>query len=610
MHECFMKKLTFGSRILLLLFTILPFAVITLIAPPIYILNDDLQIASVLSGAYSGTPDLHTVYMRAPLSFFLSLCYRIWPSAPWLGIFLCGTVVLCAYLILRSCAGRTENKKEMFLSVLPAYGAVLLFMLLLYWQPHYTVVAACTGATGIFLLIRNKTGETLRERIQQLLPTFLLLLLCDQIRSQVFFMLLPFVGMALLFCFLQQEKKVDWLKKSLPLWAGFAVVWLGLFGLHQLAYAGAEWQAYLKLNKARTELYDYTLVWESDEAKEYYRQCGVTDEAYPLYRHYDLLPDTTVTAERLQKMAEFQEPSRTVSNVQKLKNVLYDLRVRTLGSGKQDDFPYAYLLILLYIIAVVGIVAGKNWRYLLPVFGSGCMHLLIYGWLLWRRRAPERVTLSLYIVESFLLMAMIFAMVKKQDEKESPSRWLVMALMIVALFPAGYSAVVGYREQISVNQCDDVVYSYMAERPEQLFVLETSATVNRTAPVFRRNDTERNVMLMGGWLYGSPLQRDKIKVFGYADTREMITSGNVNFGLRGDLVTLWLKDPEDDTNIYWTALSAEDLATYISVQYGKELSEPILGSELVFHVRYNSDFVSECDGLVWYHVETEEALEQ
>ena len=90
-----MKKSTSGSRIFLLLLTILPFAVITLIAPPIYILNDDLQIASVLSGAYSGAPDLHTVYMRAPLSFFLSLfftsvhlrsafnyCYILNPTVP------------------------------------------------------------------------------------------------------------------------------------------------------------------------------------------------------------------------------------------------------------------------------------------------------------------------------------------------------------------------------------------------------------------------------------------------------------------------------------------------------------------------------------------------
>ncbi|MBR3518243.1 MAG: hypothetical protein IKO10_18225 [Lachnospiraceae bacterium] len=571
-----MKKLTFESRFLLLILTILPFAVITCIAPPVYILNDDLQIASVLSGAYSGTPDLHTVYMRAPLSFFLSLCYRIVPSIPWLGIFLCGTVVLCAYLILCSVTQETDDEKQLLRSALPAYGAVLLFLLLLYWQPHYTVVAACSGATGIFLLIRSRSGETLRERIMQLLPTFLLLLLCDQIRSQVFFMLLPFVGMALLFCFLQQEKKVDWLKKSLPLWAGFAVVWLGLFGLHQAAYAGAEWQAYLKLNKARTELYDYTLVWESDEAKEYYRQCGVTDEAYPLYRHYDLLPDITVTAERLQKMAEFQEPSRTVSNVQKLKNVLYDLRVHTLGVGENSDLPYAYLLILLYIIAVVVIAKEKKWWYLLPVAGSGCMHFLIYGWLLWRGRAPERVTLSLYMVESFLLMAMVFAMAEKKEAKKGISHWLVMAFMIAALFPAGLSAVLGYREQISVNRCDDVVYSYMSERPEQLFALETSATVNRTVPVFARNDTERNVMLMGGWLYGSPLQAAKMKAFGYTDVQELLTGGECCYVFREAnplLASMLGKDALYDDMAGWSGLVPGNLEAYLQTNFERSINQ-------------------------------------
>ena len=571
-----MKKSTSGSRIFLLLLTILPFAVITLIAPPIYILNDDLQIASVLSGAYSGAPDLHTVYMRAPLSFFLSLCYRILPSGPWLGIFLCGTVVLCAYLILRSCAKETESKKELFLSVLPAYGAVLLFLLLLYWQPHYTVVAACCGATGIFLLIRSRNGETLREQIRHLLPTFLLLLLCDQIRFQVFFMLLPFLGMALLFCFLKQEKKGEWIKKMLPLWAGSALVWLGLFGLHQAAYAGAEWQEYLKLNEARTELYDYTLVWESNEAKEYYRQCGVTDEAYPLYRYYDLLPDTSVTTERLQKMAEFQEPSRTVSDVQKLKNVLYDLRVRTLGSGEKDDFPYAYLLIMLYIIAVVGSVAEKKWRYLLPVFGSGCMHLLIYGWLLWRGRAPERVTLSLYMVECFLLMAMIFAMVEKQDEKKGIRRWLVMTILFVAMIPAGMDAVSGYREQFSVNQRDDVVYSYMAERPGQLFILETSATVNCTAPVFARNDTERNVMLMGGWLYGSPLQKEKMKAFGYTEVQELFSGGACCYVFRAVdpvLASMLGKDALYDDITLWNGLVPGDLEAYMQTNFDSSINQ-------------------------------------
>ena len=36
---------------------------------PLFILNDDVAIESILSGAYTGTPDMHTVYMGAGLSF-------------------------------------------------------------------------------------------------------------------------------------------------------------------------------------------------------------------------------------------------------------------------------------------------------------------------------------------------------------------------------------------------------------------------------------------------------------------------------------------------------------------------------------------------------------
>ncbi len=558
------KKLTVGSRFgLLLLITALPFAVLSLIAAPIYILNDDLQIASVLSGAYSGTPDLHTVYMRAPVSFLLSLLYRILPFVPWFGIFLCGTVFLCAFLVMHSCAGEAEDLKQLIPNILPALAAILLFQLLLFWQPHYTVVAACAGATGIFLLIRAKEGKDRKETLRHLLPSFLLFLLCDQIRSQVFFLLLPFVGIAVFFCFLRQEQKKEWLKTNLPLWLGWAAAWLVLFGLHNLAYAGADWQAYLKLNQARTELYDYTLVWESDAARAWYRECGVTDEAYPLYRHYDLLPDTTVTAERLAKMAEFREPSRTVSDVQKLKNVLYDLRVRTLGTGENSDFPYAWLVIFLYIATAVLVLKEKNYRLLLPLFGSGVFHVLLYGWLLWRGRVPERVTLSLYMIESFLLLAIWL----RYCEKRLGGRLLAAGVLLLAFVPAAKGAGEGYREQKDVNIRDNMVYSYMAERPQQLFLLETSATVNRTAWVFQGNDTERNVMLMGGWMYGSPLQSEKIRAFGYADVQDMLSRGGVD--------VLYLQDwpcfLDSDPRTHWTGLYPDDLGAYLKDVYDIEI---------------------------------------
>ena len=567
--------------------TAVPFVILLLAAPPLYGMNDDLQIASVLSGAYSGTPDLHTVYLRAPLSFLLSLLYRILPMLPWFGIFLCATVLLCAFLLLRSVAAAGKDESSPALRYLPVIVMIWLFLLPLFWRLHYTMVAACAGATALFLLLSGSRTETTRERIRQLLPPMGLLLLCDQIRSQVFFLLLPFLCAALLNVFLREEGGIR-LKKELPLWGVFAAVWLVLFGLHALAYDSADWQAYLKLNRARTDLYDFTLVWESDEARAFYGECGVTDTAYPLYRRYDLLPDATVTAERLEQMASFREPSRAVSDGQKLKNVLYDLRTRTLKMQGNSDFPYAYILLLLYGIAAVTFLKEKKYRFVLLLAGCGCMHVVIYGWLLWRGRAPERVTLSLYMAEIFLLLAMLrktSAREKAEGRKEERAGWRSVCLvpaviMLLALIPVSSDAYVGYREQTSVNKLDDVVYSYMAQHPQELFLLETSAAVNRTAPVFRRNDTERNMMLLGGWLYGSPLQVQKLRTFGYADAQEVFAKEGVALVFESNNPLLLWQMLEGTESRSWVGLEPWRMECFLQERYGLRLiQEDAVGNE-------------------------------
>lgn len=562
------KERTWGRLLTLLLLMGIPFAAIMSVGTPLYVLNDDLQIQSVLSGTYSGSPDLHTVYMRAPLSFLLSLLYRILPMIPWFGLFLCGTVFLCVLLILYKCMG--EGKTRSLKTVL-VYILVMLFALPLFWQPHYTVVAACAGATGIFLLLQTKDSDSRREQIRSLLPAFFMLLLCDQIRSQVFFMLLPFLGIAQLSCFLKQEKKTEWLKKQVFPWLGFVVAWISLYALHSAAYAGREWQDFLNLNEARTALYDYTLVWESDEAVEYYRECGVTEEAYPLYRYYDLLPETSVTTERLQKMADFQEPSRTVSEVQKLKNVIYDIRTNTLGT-KKADFPYAYLLIVFYVAVIIRIITER--RYLLggAVCGSGLLHILLYGWLLWRGRTPERVMVSLYMIELFLLLAVLWPLLER-------SRWMVRilcAVSLIAAFFVGGNSVKGYRQQSSVNQCDDVIYSYMANRPQQLYLVETYATVDHTAPVFQvGGEADGNVLLMGGWLYGSPLEKRKLERFGYEDVPSLFTGGDVCCVFRNTVQPVLTEspDPAEDCRDRngWNGLTPSEMACWLEKRFGSEI---------------------------------------
>ncbi len=67
-----------------IVYTVVLFAVVSLVFPSIYVLDDDAMIQSILSGTYF-RPYPYTYYFSAELGIVLSLFYRMIPSVPWLG---------------------------------------------------------------------------------------------------------------------------------------------------------------------------------------------------------------------------------------------------------------------------------------------------------------------------------------------------------------------------------------------------------------------------------------------------------------------------------------------------------------------------------------------
>lgn len=524
------EKLFFLGLPLLLSF--LFFLIPLIICPPLFCLNDDLQIRDILSGVLGGAPDLHTVYMRAPLSFILSLLYRILPAFPWFGAFLCAALFVSFFFLLRSVLRRLSEDKEALWSVAAALllftAWFLLFLCPVLILPHYTVVAAFCGASGLWLFLQSK------ERLS--VPAFVLLILCDQIRSQVFLMLLPFLLTAVLLRFLElrgkaaeegKTEKRSLLRRSLY----FAGCFLLLFLLHKAAYLPAEWSAYLELNEARTELYDYSGVWESDAAKEYYERCGMrTESALPVYLNYDLLADEDARTERLKTLAVYTEGAGARSAAERLKNTLYELKERNLNPSKGETH-HAWPLLLSALAAFVFFLIRKRYLPLIALCGGMVLHFGLYGYLLWNGRTPERVTVSLYLITGFFTAALVFR------EKAGKEHLIVLASLMLFYFAGSIFVhpVEDYRKQITVNKEDDVVYSYMAEHPQELFLLETYATVYHTAPVLSEGDGAENALLMGGWQYGSPLQERKWKAFGYEERGSLFTVAGVRLVFREDL---------------------------------------------------------------------------
>ena len=79
-----------------------------------YDLNDDVLMKDILAGVYTGTPEGNNIQMLVPISFVISLFYRIIRVIPWYGVFfqLChfGSI----YLITNRLLGLFEKRISIY----------------------------------------------------------------------------------------------------------------------------------------------------------------------------------------------------------------------------------------------------------------------------------------------------------------------------------------------------------------------------------------------------------------------------------------------------------------------------------------------------------------
>ena len=80
-------------------YTLAVFVILALCFDFYYDLNDDMLIKDITSGIYSGRPSGFNVQMHFPLSFAISLFYKVLGNIPWYGIYIVGMQFLCLYLM-------------------------------------------------------------------------------------------------------------------------------------------------------------------------------------------------------------------------------------------------------------------------------------------------------------------------------------------------------------------------------------------------------------------------------------------------------------------------------------------------------------------------------
>lgn len=478
-----------------------------------YDLNDDVMIKDILSGAYMGTPDAHSIQMLYPISFLISLLYRLVPGVAWQGLFLCFCHGLSLYLIAeRSLSFVEKTWKKVALLVTEVVIVVTLFL----WElviVQYTITSALLAACACFLVFTSQAEEhTPMDFLKQQILPILLVLLSYNIRSEMFLLMCPFVATVGIFKWFGEEKVFA--TKNLKKYLGF----LGLIVAGMLlslvidfvAYSGKEWREFKDFFNARTQVYDYTWYPSFDEAESFYQEMGVSRSEYALLDNYNFGLDEAIDAELLWSIAGYQEENAVKAPLTiRIKEALTAYKWRTL----HEDMPYSYMVLIAYV-AVIGLAICKKdisaiWKVpLLVAFRSVSWMYVILA-----NRVPPRISHPLYYIEFIVLCAWILVYSKGCKGKQ---RWIhCVCTGIFALYACvnilgsvkATEAEMLRRESANVSIM--AFDAYAKQNPQNYYYMDVYSTVAFSEKMFKEVDGEqKNYDLVGGWLSGSPLQKD------------------------------------------------------------------------------------------------------
>lgn len=472
--------------------------------------NDDRFFTEILSGALTGAPDPHTIYMNYFLSWPLSLLYRVTVGIPWYGIMLitCHFAVYTA--LLQSIGLRMKTVKGYVVSA----GLVLFIALINLYitiNIQYTSTAAMLAAAGyVCLLLREDRKKGLTMFFCFELAAFLL-------RDQAMLMIQPLGAAAYLgTCLLDDRtgKKECLMRMAGMILAAGVIFIIGIAG-SLIGYRGKGWEDYQRFNQARTEMFDFYGVPVYEEVKPILDEYEVTRAEYEAFCNYVTL-DWDISTECVEALADYAESRH---------NMEMDMKSRWKQAweklGAEKHLMELWVVIAAWLVLLPWAILWKRFSLLLPLGGMMLGRLAVWGYLIYGGRLMQRVTRPLLAAETILLAALLIrdyssALMNPQSENMGAGgrqkRFLAVSAAVLAVCCL-LSGKQQYSEAVAAGswQKDYIkglaeVEDYCRMHPENRYLLDAWSFCYYRGGVFEtRISGPQNCVYSGGWFSNSPV---------------------------------------------------------------------------------------------------------
>lgn len=510
-----------------------------------YCMNDDTTMRDILCGSYTGVPEGRNIQMLYPVSFLISLFYRLLPSVPWYGLFLCGCQFLFIYLLCCRVTGFTKAiwKKAVLAVMVGSFAWSVLLYELIFVQ--YTMTSAMLMASAVFWFYTSESNGNAAKFLKENVLSVVLTVLAFLIRSEMALLLFPFLLAAGL-CKWTKEEKI-FTKEN-------CVKYLGVIGstvlcmaaallINKLAYGSEEWERFDKFFDERTEIYDFLGYPMYEGNEEFYDGLGILPEEAELIDNYNFALDDNIDEKVMEKMVFYQKEKRGGNAIFliDLKTALWIYRHSLFSS---EYMPYNVLVLFAYLLLVFAAIEGRDKSYIWKIPMLVFARSVCWMYIILRNRTPERITHGLFLMETVLLFALLAGEWKKKNASRITASAIAFMIVIIS-FPAIWEKTnTEFMHRSKINEEWIMLQGYFKENPDNFYVVDVYSTVDYTEKMFADVDNSyRNFDLCGGWTAKSPLYRKKAAQRGIEDLeRDLLEKDHVFFVSKANRGVGWLKE--------------------------------------------------------------------
>lgn len=504
-----------------------------------YSTNDDRCLTEMLAGLVTLENESHLIYINYLLAAPLSLLYKITTSIPWFGICLILLYYLSYVFIFKAVYSRTKNILQDFIMTI-VISCFFLAHIYLLGQITYTAIATFVATAGYFALLLHTNKKC------GLIYFILLESLAFMLRDQAMLMIQP-LGLAVVCTYIIISDFSAFKKniiKCLQILGIIASIIIVLFLGNKLGYMGENWKIYTDFNESRTVLCDYTDFPPYEDVKNILDKYDVSKATYEGFISYTIL-DWDINTDCLRELADYAQtqydPPVTIADAfEKYTSILF--------KETKDYYHINKLLITMFIISVIYILLSGSIKSFIPLSGLLFSQGIVWIYLLYRGRYPDRVTIPLLASETLFLIAIIFITYTKGKSRKyiSVIRLAVLLISIVLFCKTSYTCyqlqhkdakIQNTTQNIFIQGLTDIT-DYCNSFPDNKYIVETISLRWYYGNALQTDIFEpRNYTYAGGWFSNTPCFIEKN--IDYFDD----TSGGFHFIICTDDVDDVLKHP-------------------------------------------------------------------